>query len=236
MAVSAREARQELEQQLIRGFEIPYAAQSMLISNPTARQSAVLILFGALDQVPAHPAASRKAEPSAVVPELDVLLTRRSNGLRNHAGQIAFPGGGVDDTDHDRIATALREAHEETGLDPTGIDVLGTLREAHIPVSNYVVTPVLGWWRLPSEVAADHSESIEVFRVPVAELIDPAARGTSVLRHNGVTFTGPAFRLGPQFGGHIVWGFTAMLLAGIFDSVGWATAWNQDRVFEITKE
>src|SRR5690606_35885315 len=122
---------------------------------------------------PAHDAASRKAEQSAVVPELDVLLTRRSNGLRNHAGQIAFPGGGVDHTDHDRIATALREAHEETGLDPTGIDVLGTLREAHIPVSNYVVTPVLGWWRLPSEVAADHSESIEVFRVPVAELIDP---------------------------------------------------------------
>jgi 8-oxo-dGTP pyrophosphatase MutT (NUDIX family) len=264
VAGTAEQARAELERALKRGLELPLAAQGMTAPSDTARASAVLILFGALDRVPAKPAAAARAaagvadisdpanasaasaalEAAAplhsasampVAPELDVLLTMRSNGLRNHAGQIAFPGGGAEPDDADRIATALREATEETGLDPDGVDVLGTLPEAHIPVSNYRVTPVLGWWRLPSEVAADHSESVEVFRVPVAELIDPAARGTALLRDRGRTYRGQAFQLGPQFGGHIVWGFTAMLLSGIFDSMGWSQPWDTERVFEVSR-
>lgn len=197
------------------------------------RDSAVLMLFGALDEIPATPASASGCD---VAPELDVLLTRRSSGLRNHAGQIAFPGGGVEPEDADRPATALREAHEETGLDPSGVDVLGQLPDLHIPVSNYMVTPVLGWWRLPSEVAADFNESVEVFRVPIAELVDPEARGTSVLQYQGQTWRGPAFRLGEQFGGHIVWGFTAMMLAGIFDAVGWAQPWQRSRTFNVSRE
>ncbi len=164
-----------------------------------------------------------------------MLLLRRANGLRNHAGQIAFPGGGVEPDDSGRAATALREAQEETALDPNGVDVLGQLPDAHIPVSNYQVTPVIGWWRLPSEVAADTQESVEVFRVPVAELVDPAARGTSQLRFRGRTVRGPAFRLGPQFGGHIVWGFTAIMLASIFDGVNWTQPWDEARLFEVTR-
>lgn len=235
MAATAAEARQRLEQQLSLGFEFPYASQSMHLAQATARKSAVLILFGALDRIPASPTALGASHASAVVPELDVLLTRRSNGLRNHAGQIAFPGGGVDATDTDHAATALREAQEETGLDPSGVDVLGTLPAAHIPVSNYVVTPVIGWWRLPSEVAADAQESVEVFRVPVAELLDPSARGTSQIIFRGKEFRGPAFKLGRQFGGHIVWGFTALTLSSIFDEVGWAQPWDSDRIFEVIR-
>lgn len=229
---SAEQARQQLEAGFEQGFALPFIAQNAMPVDDDVRDSAVLMLFGALDRVPAAEGAAAAID-APIPPELDVLLLRRSNGLRNHAGQIAFPGGGVEPGDADRVATALREANEETGLDPSGVDVLGLLPEAHIPVSGYLVTPVLGWWRLPSKVAADRSESVQVFRVPVAELIDPAARGTTVVHHAHRTFRGPAFRLSPRLGGHLVWGFTAMLLSGVFDSLGWSQPWHEGRLFEV---
>ena len=230
MAKNSGLAKQQLLAGLEREMVLPSVGLAMPAPQENVRNSAVLILFGELDSVPAAADA-----PQHVTPDLDVLLTRRSSGLRNHAGQIAFPGGGVEATDTDRAATALREAHEETGLDPSGVDVLGSLPDAHIPVSNYLVTPVIGWWRLPSEVAADRQESIEVFRVPVAELIDPNARGNWQLQYAGNTMRGPAFQLGPQFGGHVVWGFTAMLLSGIFEVVGWEQPWDHERIFEVSR-
>lgn len=230
MATNTELARQQLLEGIERGVTLPLRGAVMPPPGPNVRHSAVLVLFGELDSVPASCEV-----PPGVAGELDVLLTRRSNALRNHAGQIAFPGGGVEAVDTDRAATALREACEETGLDPDGVDVLGTLPDSHIPVSNYLVTPVLGWWRAPSAVAADAQESVEVFRVPVAELINPAARGTWQLTYDGTTVRGPAFQLGPQFGGHVVWGFTAMLLSGIFDAVGWAQPYDTKRVFEISR-
>ena len=211
------------------------------------RRSAVLILFGALDDtladVPA--AASATASPAAtsapaapVAPAapaaLDVLLTRRADHMRHHPGQIAFPGGGEEPEDlGDPVLAALREAHEETGLDPAGVEVLGTLPEVNVAVSNNLVTPVLGWWRLPSTVAADHSESVSVFRAPVAELLDPANRGTSVLRRDGYVHRGEAFRLHPRFENRIVWGFTGMLLSRMFDDLGWAVPWDATREFAV---
>ena len=230
MIKRTEQARQHLISTLASGLDVPLSIQNVETADRRVRHSAVLILFGALDDVPAS------APPSEVSSYLDVLLLRRSNGLRDHAGQIAFPGGGVETGDSDRVATALREAAEETGLIPSGVDVLGTLSEIHIPVSNHLVTPVIGWWRLPSKVAADHSESVEVFRVPVAELLDPANRGTSVLSRDGQTFTGPAYRLGERFGGRILWGFTSMLLTGLFDELGWSQPWDRQRTFGITPE
>ncbi len=228
MRGTTSDARADIEAALRTGFDIGYTPQGGPGDRPL-RRSAVLILFGALDAVPA-------TSPSARVPrELDVLLTRRSDRLRHHPGQIAFPGGGVEPGDADLAATALREAGEETGLDPAGVDVLGELPAIHIPVSNNLVTPVVGWWRLPSEVAADHAESVEVFRVPVAELLDPAARGTSVLRDRAHTFRGAAFELGPRFGGHIVWGFTGILLSSVFEGLGWAPPWDASRIFPIER-
>ena len=295
MSVSANLAKQQLLTGLEHGFPLPHDLLKLPAPGSKVRNSAVLVLFGALDSVlatasaqdqlgslgslnspgslgsldpgnpldslnsrnslgsldspgsrdsrgslnpleavPAIPGSSNPA-PSRIAPELDVLLLRRSDELRNHAGQIAFPGGGVELGDRGRAATALREAQEETGLDPNGVDVLGMLPDAHIPVSNYQVTPVIGWWRLPSEVAADTQESVEVFRVPVAELLDPNARGTSQLTFRGRSVRGPAFQLGPQFGGHIVWGFTAIMLASIFDGVNWTRPWDEERTFEVTR-
>ncbi|WP_017793015.1 NUDIX hydrolase [Leucobacter salsicius] len=230
MSPTPGDALRDLRALMARGVTLDFQPQGPLADRPL-RRSAVLILFGALDQVPAH-------APYTVAPELDVLLTRRATGMRHHAGQIAFPGGGWEPGDADSAATALREAQEETGLDPTGVEVLGELPEIHLPVSNNRVTPVVGWWHAPSEVSADRTESVDVFRAPVAELLAPAARGTSVLRRKSatgpaITHRGDAFRLAPRLGGHIVWGFTGILLATLFDELGWARPWDPDQEFPV---
>ncbi|MBP6685977.1 MAG: CoA pyrophosphatase [Leucobacter sp.] len=227
MARTAAEARQQLKDAVDRGFDIEFTPP-FPATDGELRRSAVLILFGALDQVPADPSAGRP-----VPADLDILLTRRANRMRHHAGQIAFPGGGVEEEDADITVTALREAEEETGLDASGVEVLGTLPEIHVPVSRNLVTPVIGWWQRPSEVAADHTESVEVFRVPVAEMLDPEARGHSVLRREGFTHRGAAFKLQERFGGHVVWGFTGMLLSSIYDGVGWSLPWQPGSDYEV---
>ena len=145
------------------------------------RKSAVLLLFGSLDAVPA-------ATPlGAVPPELDVLLLRRSTTLSHHPGQIAFPGGGVEPGDCSPFATAVREAAEETGLEPAGVTDLGPLTTALIPNSGNLVTPVLAWWHKASPLVPDGTETADVFRVPVGVLLDPARRGVSILNHSGTT-------------------------------------------------
>ncbi|MBS0022903.1 NUDIX hydrolase [Microbacterium paraoxydans] len=183
----------------------------------SAHDAAVLILFGVLDHVPA-------ATPDAAVArDLDVLLQRRAPTLSSHPGQVSFPGGRVEPSDADAVATALREAEEETGLDPAGVEVLSTLPVIPLAASNHLVTPVLAWWRSPSRVVAvDHAETVEVFRVPVAQLLDPATRFTSTLTRLGRTFRGPAF----DVDGTIVWGFTAMVLDALFDATGWTVPWD----------
>ena len=138
---------------------------------------------------------------------------------------MSFPGGRREHADRDAAATALREAQEETGLDPAGVEILATLPEIPLAASGHLVTPVLGWWRSPSRVVAvDHAETVDVFRVPVATLLDPATRFTSTLRRGGMTFRGPAF----DVDGTIVWGFTAMVLDGLFDAAGWTRKWDRD--------
>lgn len=173
------------------------------------RESAVLVLFGEGDEGP------------------DLLLIQRSSTMNSHAGQPAFPGGAVDDTDDGVVAAALREAQEETGLDPSGVDVLGQLPQLYLPPSGFVVTPVLGWWRAPSPVGVvDPGEVERVVRVPLAELLDPANRWT--VRHPS-GFTGPAFGVR----GLVVWGFTAGLLSRLFALVGWERPWDTGDVREL---
>ena len=99
--------------------------------------------------------------------------------MRTHAGQPAFPGGAADPGETDPVDTALREATEEVGLDPTTVEVQGLLPPLWIPVSGFVVTPVLAWWRKPHPVApVDLAEVESVQRVRVADLVDPAQPGS----------------------------------------------------------
>lgn len=195
-----------------------------------ARPAAVLVLFGVLDHLP----SDHRAQARAVSRDLDVLLLARAATLRSHAGQIAFPGGRVDDGDADPVAAALREAEEETGLDPAGVEVLGTLEEIPLAYSGHVVTPVLGWWAAPTPVApVDREESSAVFRVPVADLLDPAHRGTTVLRRDGDEWRGPGFTVRGAGADRLVWGFTGLVLDAMFDRLGWTEPWDRDREIEL---
>ncbi|GAA3248849.1 CoA pyrophosphatase [Pseudonocardia petroleophila] len=157
----------------------------------------------------------------------DVLLVERASTLRDHAGQVAFPGGGSDPGDADAVATALREAEEETGLDPAGVVPLALLPELFIPPSGFVVTPVLAQWERPSDVhAVDAGETAAVVRVPLAVLADPGNR-ISVGHPSG--FTGPGFLVA----GLLVWGFTGGLLSALLDLGGWAQPWEPTRVLDL---
>ncbi|MDI3409204.1 NUDIX hydrolase [Streptomyces cavernicola] len=178
--------------------------------NGEGRQSAVLILFGA---------GSPETGP-------ELLLMERSSALRSHAGQPSFPGGSLDPEDGDPQTTgplraALREAEEETGLDPAGVQIFGVLPRLYIPVSGFVVTPVLAWWREPSPVGVvDPAETARVFTVPVSHLTDPANRVTAVHPRG---HKGPAFRVGSA----LVWGFTAGLIDRLTHFAGWERPWDR---------
>lgn len=188
-----------------------------------ARQAAVLILFGVLDSVPA-------SSSGPVAADLDVLLQRRAATMAHHPGQISFPGGGADPTDADAPVTALREAVEETGLDPTGVEVLGALPELGITASNNLVTPVLAWWERVSEVAAvDHREAVDVFRIPVADLLAPDNRVTLSLQWERREYRSPAF----QVGDILVWGFTALVLDRIFTALEWTVPWDERKTIQL---
>lgn len=169
----------------------------------SGRESAVLMAFAGTSDGPA------------------VLLIERSADLRKHAGQVAFPGGSVDPADVSHRAAALREANEEVGLDPDTVCVVSELPAIFIPVSNFVVTPVLAWWERPHEVRpVDQREVARVELVPIAELVDPANR-FRVTHPSG--WTGPGF----EAGGLFIWGFTAGLLDRLLEFGGWARPWDE---------
>jgi 8-oxo-dGTP pyrophosphatase MutT (NUDIX family) len=176
------------------------------------RPSAVLMLFG-----------ESAGEP-------DLLIVQRSPWLRRHAGQPAFPGGAIEVADHGPVGAALREAAEETGVDPAGVDVLAVLPELFIARSGFSVTPVLAWWRQPVPLtAATDGEVISAVRVRVADLSDPANRLR--VRHPSGS-AGPAFRLH----GMLVWGFTAALVDRLLALGGWERPWDSRREEDLPPE
>ena len=179
--------------------------------DTSPRRGAVLMLFG---EGPAGP---------------DVLLTERAHHMRSHPGQVSFPGGAIDDGESP-VEAALREGEEETGLAPAGVEVFAELPELWLPPSNFAVTPVLAWWREPSPVdVVDPNEVHAIYRVPVAELIDPAHR-VSVRHPSG--WVGPGFVIGDDKD-VILWGFTAGIISRLFDYVGWAVPWDTGRVRDL---
>lgn len=182
------------------------------------------MLFGDLPDPGDGAVRRRQGRESGSWPAADVLLTERAATLRSHAGQVAFPGGHIDAGDAGPAAAALREAQEETGLDPAGVEILTELPDLYVPVSDVAVTPVLAWWRTPSPVGVvDAREVAHVARVRVPDLLDPANRFRAV---HPSGFVGPAF----QASGLFIWGFTAGLLDRLLTLSGWERPWDHNRL------
>ncbi|WP_191089814.1 NUDIX hydrolase [Nesterenkonia ebinurensis] len=204
---------------------------------PTTREAAVLALFWPTPEGP------------------QVLLTERSPELAKHPGQISFPGGGAEEFDSGPVATALREAQEETGLDPRRVTVIGTLPVAPIRISGFVVTPVAAVAEDPGVLAPQSGEVSRVLKIPVADLVEPQHRHTAVVVHRGPRLPSPAYLRTPggplsaplpqpsrpkapqsrrsephgEQEGWFIWGFTGTLLDRMLHRFGWERDWDRSK-------
>ena len=143
---------------------------------------------------------------------LQVLFTRRAAHLHHHAGQISFPGGRIESFDHGPVAAALRETHEEIGVDAQFVQVIGT-QPTLLTTTRFLMTPVIGELLPGFQVRADAAEVAEVFEVPLAVLLDPAHhvlhRMESSLGHGRCYFAIP-------WKSHFIWGATAILIRNFY--------------------
>lgn len=147
---------------------------------------------------------------------LQVLLTQRTDHLRDHAGQISFPGGRAEPEDDGPAATALREAEEEVGLGHGHVEILGQM-PTYTTVTRFVVTPVVGLVRPPFELRLDAFEVAEAFEVPLAFLMDPAHHQRRSYRFDGGE---RQFLAMPWQGAngreYFIWGATAAMLRNLY--------------------
>jgi len=138
---------------------------------------------------------------------LNLLLTQRSAELKHHAGQISFPGGRMEDDDADISVTALRETHEEVGIPPHEVNVIGYL-EPMPTITGYAVTPIVGLVDETVELAIDRTEVEFTFEVPLSFLLDEANR--CVVERDLYGQKVPMIEF--QFEGHRIWGATAFII------------------------
>jgi 8-oxo-dGTP pyrophosphatase MutT (NUDIX family) len=147
-----------------------------------------------------------------------VVLTRRREDLRRHPGEISFPGGRQDPEDADLCATALREAHEEIGLAPDGVELVGALQPTPTIATNYAVYPFVGLIEPGQDWHPAEAEVAEVLELALDDL--RAGYGRRRLLRRGVPFRTDTYVVGD----HLVWGATARMLADLFDRLDRAAA------------
>ncbi|MEP7215822.1 MAG: CoA pyrophosphatase [Anaerolineaceae bacterium] len=166
-----------------------------IAADPGVASAGVLLLLHA------HPAGP------------NVVFQKRTESVRDHKGQISFPGGGTDPEDADALATALRETHEEIGVLPAHIEVLGQLDEM-VTVSNFRVTPYVGWLgRYPYEWRFSDAEVAYLLEVPLAHLLEPSTLVPDRRVINGREYVFSSY----QWQDDLIWGATARMLTNFLD-------------------
>jgi 8-oxo-dGTP pyrophosphatase MutT (NUDIX family) len=188
--------REWLAQRLQRNVVLPDDPDCPRYVHPPERQpvpAAVLV-----------PIVNRGDDPS-------LLFTQRTAHLHDHAGQISFPGGRVDEGDPDRATTALREAEEELGLSRNRIEIIGRLPDYDI-MTGFRVTPVVGWIEPPFELSPDRFEVADVFEVPLCFFLDPLNHQRHTRDVSGVVRHYYAMPFGERY----IWGATAGMLFTLY--------------------
>ena len=150
----------------------------------------------------------------AVAGRPHLLFTVRSRDLSKHKGEISFPGGSRDPGDHSLEETALREAREEIDLDPAGVELLGPLPPVFAAVSNFVITPFVGWLGegVPTLVP-NPAEVAEVIYAPLTALAEPAIYHSELWQRFGAAHLIHFY----DFGAYRIWGATARMLYSLFE-------------------
>jgi 8-oxo-dGTP pyrophosphatase MutT (NUDIX family) len=189
-------------------------------SRPADRSALAQTLRGVLldPQEAAGLAVHGRTNAAVLVPiylgddgEPHVVFTRRRDDLRRHAGEISFPGGRQDDTDADRIATALREANEEIGLPPDAVEVIGALQPTPTIATDYAVYPFVGLIEPGMEWVLSPREVAEVLELRLRDLRD--GYGRRRLMRRGVPFRTDVYVVGDN----LIWGATARILGDLLD-------------------
>ncbi len=145
--------------------------------------------------------------------EIEICLIRRPSTMKNHGGQIAFPGGRRENHDSDLVQTALREAQEEIGIDREAIMVFGELTAVYVQVSDFVIYPVVGWLSEKPELMIDPSEVDEVIIISLEDIASEVNRCNREME----TMSGKISVPGYEINGCFIWGATAMILAELVD-------------------
>jgi 8-oxo-dGTP pyrophosphatase MutT (NUDIX family) len=173
------------------------------------------------DVPPPEPGTERKAA-AVLMPLIEredgltLLYTRRSDHLVSHRGQVAFPGGRFDPRDPDLMAAAMRETHEEVGIPPENIEVLGSFRGLRTHSTDILVTPFVGVVHGSPELRPDPKEVAEIFEVPLNALTDPRYRGYHKHTNNGYAARHPAI----LYAGQVIWGLTYSLTLTFLELTG----------------
>jgi 8-oxo-dGTP pyrophosphatase MutT (NUDIX family) len=198
------------------GFSLERLRQVLAGTSEERRPVAHMELPLKMDRLITPAAVARLRAAAVLVPVLDypegaaILLTRRADTLRNHSGQISFPGGRRDDSDATLAAAALREAQEEVGLDPATVKVIGYLDD-YPTLTGYRITPVVGVVRQAFTPVTDPGEVAEVFNLPLDVLLAENSFEKKMLSREG--FNVPFMEL--SYAGHRIWGATAAILWGL---------------------
>jgi 8-oxo-dGTP pyrophosphatase MutT (NUDIX family) len=185
-------AAEELRQRILRALERP----RRVLDPGSLVRSAVLV-----------PVVLGGAGPALV-------FTRRTMSVAKHKGQISFPGGAAEPGDADSVATALREAREEIGLDAAAVEVAGMLDD-QITTTGFLVTPVVGFLGPDARFEPDPVEVAEVFEVPWSVLTDPARHDVEEIEWRGESFRNHRYHAGE----HVIWGATGRILARFIAAV-----------------
>ncbi len=141
--------------------------------------------------------------------KLHFCLIKRSMKLKYHPGQISFPGGKIEKGESDYTVTALREANEEIGLNPKDVEIIGYMSNVYIPVSNFMIHPVLAYSEYKPILKANESEVDEIISLPIYEFFNPVNITEEILKTGNSTIKTPCYKINS----HIIWGATAMLIS-----------------------